>query len=115
MSVNVYAPPSAPILYMEDDFFVSASGTFRLATPAEAVRQDVGHMVDELGLLGEPGTTDTASALRAAILDLLMTHPVVQSIDAVTVTPTPGGANTFSISIRVNGNPAAIILATPSH
>ncbi len=97
-------------LYMLDDFAVSPSGTFREATAAESIAQDLTHLIQEADELGEPTTAELSTLLRGQILDLLTTHPNVTSIDEIDITS--GDDNTLDIAVYVNGNPMAITAST---
>lgn len=97
-----------PPFYIEDDFVLSASGTFREATRAESIRQDVAHMLEEGDYLAEATSQTMMDALKADILTLLAEHPAVASVQSVDLVPDE--TNKCSISIYVNGDPAAITL-----
>lgn len=90
----------------EDDFQLTASGTFREATTPESIRQDIVHLISELDELGESQTDVFAQELRTQLIDLLSQHPYVTSVDRVDVTP--DSSNRLFVSVYVNGSPLAI-------
>jgi hypothetical protein len=91
----------SPFLYLDGDLALGPGATPRLATDLEAIAQSVDHLLDDLDTVGDPGTAQWAADARAAILDMLGSHPRVSSIEGVTVTP--NADDTASIEIAVNG------------
>lgn len=102
----------SPILYCIDDLALMPSGTLREATDGEAIVQDLEHMLDELGVTAGPLTPDRQNVVRAAIIDLLSTHPRVKSIDAVRFNVATDGGNTMGIAVYVNGDATPLTPAT---
>jgi hypothetical protein len=93
-----------PILFCMDDLAVMPDGTLREATDREAILQDLAHMLDELGVTASPTTTERQNTMRTAILDLLLIHPRVTSIDRVDFNASSPSGTTLGVAVYVNGD-----------
>ncbi|MBO9542712.1 hypothetical protein J7643_19155 [bacterium] len=92
--------------FFYEDFAPIASGTFREATPEEEIAQDVTHLLSELDAPGQPATASFMNELQSKILELLSSHPRVNSIEDVQIRP--DDTNVAAVTIHVNNSPLAI-------
>lgn len=103
MSVFVFA--------MEDDFEVQPGVSFREATPLQAVRQDLLHILMEAEAVGDSLTGELEDSVRSMIVDALGEHPFVASIDGIEATP-DGENNTWTVSVFINGSQDPVTATT---
>ena len=103
MSIFVFA--------MEDDFEIQPGASFRGATPLQAIRQDLLHILMEAEAVGDPLTGELEDSVRSTIVNALGEHPFVASIDGVEATA-DGESNTWTVSVFINGSQDPVTATT---